>query len=205
MKTFIAVVLSFCLLSAPSMVRSAEEKPSFGSNRELMKEWNSNKMLVNQKIYEKLKEEGRLPKDGAIRYEAHIKADPHRKGKVQIRVDNIQVMERVGEASGKESCPDPGDRKKVKASTLRRSVSIPEVEMRDIPLSGSVVIMDYVELRDIELPGSSKIAGTPVAPAVSTESAAPPAPPQSGQTLEQPKQAPESPAEKTWWQRLFGG
>ncbi len=65
--------------------------PARAGNKELMDEWSRKKQQVKDKVYEQLKREGRIPKDGTVYFEARTKADPADTGKVLIEVDSVRV------------------------------------------------------------------------------------------------------------------
>lgn len=190
------LLLVFLCIWIPA-ANAADPSDAVGGNRALMEEWNQKKSLVKQQIYDKLKREGKLPKNGRIEFEARIKPDPRNKDKVDIEVDKLRVIDSSKEASAQSTSKGTSTgyastSKKDHGTEAYQPIHIPQVEMRNIEFTSSAVIHDFVELRDIELPGSAVPAGRGE---------------QQGYTPSQPPAAqelPKEPEKKSWWERFLG-
>ncbi len=186
-------VIFACVLLGAYSLCLAQQANTPGGNRALMEEWKSKQNIVKQEIYEKLKQEGQLPKSGIIEFEARVKADPRDKDKVQIQINDVRVID--------QDQRGPGRQVRVRANPAgnepyvsKQSMRVPGVEYRDIEMKGGVVIQDRVEFRNIDMPGGGLSSREPVQniPA-----------PESAPLAVQPPAAPE-PEQKSWWKKLFG-
>jgi hypothetical protein len=197
MKHFGLGIMFLCLLWGPCMECSAQQASTPGGNRVLMEEWQSRQTAIKQEIYDKLKKEGKLPRNGRIEFEARVKADPKSKNKVQLQIENLRIIDQSQSKSGSTEVPARG---KGSSDAHANGIRIPEVELRNIELKGGEFIRDYIEFRDIDLPGAPAVAKANVANPVE-ESKVPEQPPQVPQAE---KPAPPEPEQKSWWKRLFG-
>jgi len=186
-------LLLACLCIAMPLANAAGQSDTPGGNRALMEVWNDRKTAVKEEIYDKLKREGKLPKDGRIEFEARIKADPNNKNKVDIQVDKLRIVHRSQNHSTKSkttggSSAEDGDF----TASYQQPMFFPQVEMRSIEFTGSEVIQDFVELQEIVLPGSATPPGG--------DKQLRYVPSQPSPVLETPIE----PGKTNWWKRLFG-
>lgn len=193
MKIMPGALLLACLCIAMPLANAAGQSDTPGGNRALMEVWNDRKTAVKEEIYDKLKREGKLPKDGRIEFEARIKADPNNKNKVDIQVDKLRIVHRSQNHSTKSkttggSSAEDGDF----TASYQQPMFFPQVEMRSIEFTGSEVIQDFVELQEIVLPGSATPPGG--------DKQLRYVPSQPSPVLETPKE----PGKTNWWKRLFG-
>ena len=194
MKIMPGALLLACLCIGMPLANAAGQSDAPGGNRALMEVWNDRKTAVKEEIYDKLKREGKLPKDGRIEFEARIKADPNNKNKVDIQVDKLRIVHRSQNHSAKSnttggSSAEDGDF----TASYQQPIFFPQVEMRSIEFTGSEVIQDFVELREIVLPGSATPPGGDK---------------QLRYVPSQPspvEETPKEPDNTNWWKRLFGG
>lgn len=193
MKIMPGALLLACLCIAMPLANAAGQSDTPGGNRALMEVWNDRKTAVKEEIYDKLKREGKLPKDGRIEFEARIKADPNNKNKVDIQVDKLRIVHRSQNHSTKSkttggSSAEDGDF----TASYQQPMFFPQVEMRSIEFTGSEVIQDFVELQEIVLPGSATPPGG--------DKQLRYVPSQPSPVLETPIE----PGKTNWWKRLFG-
>jgi hypothetical protein len=198
MRHFGLGIMFICLVWGPSMECSAQQGNTSSGNRALMEEWQSRQNAVKQELYNKLKKEGRLPRNGRVEFEARVKTDPKNKKKVQLEIDNIRIIDESQGKSGSVEVPARGKGSGKEADAVGSTLRMPGVELRNIELKGGEFLRDHIEIRDIEIPGGPAIAkGNVSKPA--EESKAPEAAPQ----VEKPT-PPAEPEQKSWWKRLFG-
>jgi len=62
-----------------------------GGNAALMDAWKARQQELSRKIAQQLFEEGRIPRDGTIRYTARVKPDAAAPGGLELRVDSLTV------------------------------------------------------------------------------------------------------------------
>lgn len=190
-------ILFFCVLWGPGMECTAQQGNMPGGNRALMEEWQSRQNAVKQDIYDRLKKEGKLPRNGRVEFEARVKADPKNKNKVQLEIENIRVIDENGDKSGTTEVPARAKGADGQAHAVGNTIRIPEVELRNIELKGGEFLHDSIEIRDIDLPGGSATKDNVSKPVV--ESKAPEEAPQAGKPAPPPE-----PEQTSWWRRLFG-
>jgi hypothetical protein len=176
---------------------SAQQGNTTGGNRALMEEWQSKQNAVKQEIYDKLKKEGKLPRNGRIEFEARVKTDPKSKDKVQLEIENVRVID---ENQGKSITEVPARGKGGTGGSyaVGGTIRMPEVELRNIELKGGEFLRDYIEIRDIDLPGGPAVIKDNVSKPVEV-SKAPEEAPQAAKPA-----PPAEPEQKSWWKRLFG-
>ncbi len=171
-----------------------------------MEEWNARKSMVIKRIYEELKKEGKLPRNGKVIFDARIKPDPKNKDKAHISVDKLQIIERKSSSEG-QTGTESSSSENINRKTINCQVNIPDVEMGSIDFSGSMVIRDYIDLQEIDLPGGPRgvskraLGGANEKEQRGDSVAAGPAPGEEAS----PQNPPVAPVEeKSWWQKLFG-
>ncbi len=62
-----------------------------GGNKALMDEWAASRRQVRDKVLERLKEQGKVPRDGTIEFEARFKPDPKDPSRLFVAVDAVRV------------------------------------------------------------------------------------------------------------------
>lgn len=175
---------------------SAQQGNTTGGNKALMEEWQSRQNAVKQEIYNKLKKEGKLPRNGRVEFEARVKADPKNKSKIQLEIENIRVID---ESQGKTGSVEVPARPKGAAGGANgNSIRMPEVELRNIELKGGEFLRDYIEIRDIDIPGAPAVVKDNVSKRVEETK-----PPEEAPQAAKPA-PPAEPEQKSWWKRLFG-
>jgi hypothetical protein len=187
-----------CLLLGPRMECSAQQANTTGGNRALMEEWQSRQNAVKQEIYNKLKKEGKLPRNGRIEFEARVKTDPKNKNKVQLEIENVRVIDESESKSAMTEVPARGNGSAGGAYAVGNTIRMPEVELRNIELKGGEFLRDHIEIRDIDIPGAPAVVKDKVSKPVE-EAKAPEAVPQAPKPV-----PPAEPEQKSWWNRLFG-
>lgn len=202
------------LLTAGLLPPCHAQQPVQGGNAVLMEDWVRKKTELRDRILDKLRNEGRLPKDGSFEFSARIKPDTTRKDQFRIQLDRF---ERHGENDSAKlpEVTKPGD-------TATPSASVPFELHSDVPkhvhgridfrdgrverleiapesagISGGGVAMDSLEDRKPkELMGNGN--GGPV-PGAGMNRA------QNGSDRQERKAEDRSGQEpKNWWQRLLG-
>lgn len=62
-----------------------------GGNKALMDEWAARRRQIRDTVLERLKEQGKVPRDGAIEFEARFKPDPKDPARLFVAVDAVRV------------------------------------------------------------------------------------------------------------------
>jgi len=62
-----------------------------GGNKALMDEWAARRRQVRDKVLERLMEQGKVPRDGTVEFEARFKPDPRDPSKLFVAVDAVRV------------------------------------------------------------------------------------------------------------------
>lgn len=62
-----------------------------GGNKALMDEWAARRRQVRDKVLERLIEQGKIPRDGAVEFEARFRPDPKDPSKLFVAVDAVRV------------------------------------------------------------------------------------------------------------------
>lgn len=65
--------------------------PAMAGQQELLDAWASKKQAVTEKVYERLRQEGKLPRDGSVEFKAHTRPDPDNPGSVLVEVDEVRL------------------------------------------------------------------------------------------------------------------
>lgn len=83
---------SFLLFGILALLVSGGWTPARSGQKELMQAWEAKQQDVKNKVYDRLREEGKLPKDGTVIFKARTKRDPGDQEKLLITVDEVQVV-----------------------------------------------------------------------------------------------------------------
>jgi hypothetical protein len=146
------------LVCCPGPVSAGQ--PGKGGNAVLMEAWKARQQELSQKIAQRLFEEGRIPRDGTVRYTARVKPDATAAGGLELRVDSLSVAP-----------AGPGNGVRVEGQAAKQAMDAalaprdPDIAVRlqnlDVPVgtevSGTLVIKD-----------GKPIAEPPVEPAPET-------------------------------------
>lgn len=62
-----------------------------GGNKALMDEWAARRRQVRDKVLERLMEQGKVPRDGTVEFEARFKPDPKDPSRLFVAVDAVRV------------------------------------------------------------------------------------------------------------------
>ncbi len=65
-----------------------------------MEQWNKEKLQITQKVLEKLRQEGKLPKDATIYFTAKVKSKPD--GDLDIHIESLQIYPKSREKHNNE-------------------------------------------------------------------------------------------------------
>lgn len=76
---------------------------------ELMQAWSAKKQAVTNKVYKQLREEGKLPRDGTVEFEAHTQPDPKQPGSVLIKVDEVRISPSPADSKQGDTPPPTRD------------------------------------------------------------------------------------------------
>jgi hypothetical protein len=100
-KTLSALTLAAALAAAvPAPAQSGpgsgQAVPSgqgaaVGGNKVLMDEWAARRRQIRDTVLERLKQQGKVPRDGAIEFEARFKPDPKDPAKLFVAVDAVRI------------------------------------------------------------------------------------------------------------------
>lgn len=125
---------------------------SWAGQKELLEAWSARKQAVTNEVYERLREEGKLPRDGAVQFKAHTKPDPEAPGKVILEVEEVLVLPRPekGEASA-GAVETRGHSGNKKSMLTPITPVILEWESMDVP--------GYITYESLDIPVGEELVG----------------------------------------------
>lgn len=79
-----------------------------GGNRALMEDWVRRKQHTRDQVYQELRRQGVVPKNGTVTFEATVLPDPKKPGKTRVRIDALAIREHPDtQASPGKNSVDP--------------------------------------------------------------------------------------------------
>ncbi len=91
--------LLFCVI-AIAIYLAASSSNIYCGNKELLGEWAQKKEQIVQKVLEKLKQEGKLPENGTIRFTAKVK--PVNSDSIDVQFESLEIVPTAGKSSEKQ-------------------------------------------------------------------------------------------------------
>lgn len=102
-------------------------------NKALMEEWTRQKRQAREEVYQELKRQGAVPRNGTITFEATVKPDPRKPGQSMVRIDSVVVNEGASDRKAPPTDPvfgprDPGgprhDSGSIDVGRVRESIRV---------------------------------------------------------------------------------
>jgi hypothetical protein len=153
MKTFLILSALLLLLIGASASFGMEDPKKVGGNRVLMEQRAARKALVQQKIFEALKQAQQIPRHGIVEYEARVKQDPQNKDNFFIVIDKVKVIERPPQGENRQQGVQGKDPSSLSEMIFKPIDSSGYVEKRNIDLGNAEVVNDRIEIENFGLVG----------------------------------------------------
>lgn len=120
--------------------------------KELMEAWSAQKRAVTNKVYEQMRQEGKLPRDGTVEFKAHTRPDPQKPGQVVIEVDEVQILPQNGSDASQHNSQQGSHA----SQTPKRLVTrITPVTLRWQTMDSS----DYITYKELDIPVNQELGG----------------------------------------------
>ena len=92
---------------APAPSKTGGKQAQFGGNKVLMEDWVRQKQQLRDQVYQDLRRQGAVPKNGTVTFEATVVPDPKHPGKVLVRVESLTISEHPAQAQPTKASVDP--------------------------------------------------------------------------------------------------
>lgn len=156
---------SLWLLAALVLLLSVTAASVQAGQKELMQAWEARKRSVTDQVYEQLRREGRLPRDGTVEFKAFTRPDPDTPGQVRVEVDEVRITSSPEglDPSGFESVDPAGSGKGTAAATRsgtaqNKRVMIPPVRMETIDWQ-PMDVSSYISCESLDIPVGQELQG----------------------------------------------
>lgn len=177
--------LPFAALAAPAlclMVFCVPLAASAGGNEALMREWAAKKRQARERVFQGLQDQGLLPRDGTVSFEAVVKPDPDFPDKTRIVIQSIRISPNPA-----QSAPQ---RVEGAAAAAAIAAAFKPVDMSHPTIFQSLDVPVGATLSDKLTVENGRLLA---------EELAPPAP---AFPAGEPKAAPAPAAETSWWDNI---
>lgn len=180
----------FAALAAPTfglLVLCAPLAATAGGNEALMREWAAKKRQAKERIFQGLQEQGLVPRNGTVSFEAVVKPDPDFPDKTRIVIESIRISPSPGTAAGDPLRVEGGAAAEAMAAAFKPvDMSQPTIfQSLDVPVGAALTDELTVENGRLR-----------------KEDLAPPDPATRRPVVE-PQAAPAPEAELGWWDKIL--
>ncbi len=147
---------------APQARPEASTPAAAGGNKVLMDEWAGRRREVRDKVLSRLREQGRVPRDGTVEFEARVRPDPKDPAKLFVAVDAVRVTPfSPGKAPGKPEHVD-GTAGTAAIDLALAPIELPSgVELRNLDVPVAVAFKESVTIREGNVDESPAFAPAP--------------------------------------------
>ncbi|MFZ5812714.1 MAG: hypothetical protein ACOY4F_11770 [Thermodesulfobacteriota bacterium] len=148
--------------AAPQARPEASPPAAAGGNKALMDEWATRRREVRDKVLSRLREQGRVPRDGTVEFEARFRPDPKDPAKLFVAVDAVRVTPfPPGKAPGKPEHVD-GKAGTQAIDLALAPIEVPSrVELRNLDVPIAVAFKESVTIREGSVDESPAFAPAP--------------------------------------------
>jgi hypothetical protein len=135
--------------ASPQARPEASPPAAAGGNKVLMDEWAARRREVRDKVLSRLREQGRVPRDGTVEFEARFRPDPKDPAKLFVAVDAVRVTPfPPGKAPGKPEHVD-GTAGTAAIDLALAPIEVPSgVELRTLDVPVAVAFKESVTIRE---------------------------------------------------------
>jgi hypothetical protein len=180
--------LPFAALAAPAlclMVFCVPLAASAGGDEALMREWAAKKRQARERVFQGLQDQGLLPRDGTVSFEAVVKPDPDFPDKTRIVIQSIRIS----------PTPSQGDPKRVEGAAAAEAMA---AAFKPVDMSHPTIFQSL----DVPVGATLTDELTVEDGRLRKEELAPPDPVPAQPAVE-PQAAPAPTAELSWWDNIL--
>lgn len=127
---------------------------AMAGQQELMDAWAKKKQAVTNEVYERLRQEKKLPENGTVEFKAHTRPDPDKPGSLLIEVDEVQLSPAPGSKKESDHGKQEGGQEDPEDPRFTKT-SITPVTLELQTLDSS----EFITYEELDIPTASELKG----------------------------------------------
>ena len=177
-------VLCACLgWLAVMAIATASSTALAGGNEALMREWAAKKRQARERVFRSLQDQGLVPRDGTVSFEAVVRPDPDFPDKTRIVIESIRISPTPAQ-NAPQRVEGPAAARAMAQAFTPVDMSHPTIfQSLDVPVGATLT--DKLTVENGRLLAEELAPPAPAFPAVA------------------PQAAPNPAAETSWWDKIL--